>query len=113
MKKETKDIIAIIALALGVTSFVAGILFGTGAYANRDKFKVGDCVADVYETEFKRSVTYHDILAVGKEMYKTNQKPDDYEYYINAPNNGEWKFRLNDYSTVDKSLCVAKVHTWR
>ena len=109
MKEATKITLKGTALILSVLIGMLSIIYGMTAYDNRDKFKVSDCVIQIYEDEFKRSVYYHKILKVGKKMYLTNQKAANGEYYF-LVKNSELKFDLNQYETVDKSLCVAKTH---
>jgi hypothetical protein len=83
------------------------LFFGITEYKDRSKFKVGDCVEQVYDFEFERTVYYHHIVAVGNEMYLTNQKSDKSNYFFSL-NNQEWKSKLNKYDQVDVSNCILK-----
>ena len=109
MKEDTKTTLKGAALILSVLIGMLSIIYGVRTYENRSKFQVGDCVEQIYENEFKKSVYYHKILKVGKKLYLTNQKTPDDKYYFNV-SGSELKFYLNRSETVDKSLCIAKIY---
>ena len=104
MTEEKKGLLIIfLIMTLGFS-----LIFSLYLWDRRDKFKVGDCVEQVYETEFYRDVYYHKVFKVGKEAYMTKQKKAGDDSFFDL-NNFEWKFVLNDYEKVDSSLCdVAK-----
>lgn len=116
MKKDTKEgmngALGVLVI-LSMFGVALGIIYLTDCYWNKSKFKAGDCVEEVYENEFKRTAYYHDILKVGKKRYLTNHKSSSGKYYINSGIHTEMKSSLNEYETVDKSLCVAKMYKWK
>lgn len=64
-------------------------------YENRDKFKVGDIVEVVYETEFSKHIHHEVIVEVGKRRYLTVSTDVDGNAY--NYNNEVYKFDLNRY----------------
>lgn len=110
MRKETKGTLIAFGIAGIVLAGSIGIATALRNYEERDKFRVGDCVEQVYENEFNRTVYYHKILKVGKKRYMTNYKPagSDGFMFVLGRAHTELKLTLNDYERVDNKFCKVK-----
>ncbi len=95
---------AYLALALVCVVALADLIWNGDRSRFVSKFAVGDCVEQVYETEFYRNVYYLRIDKVGKEAYMTSQKTAEGKGFFNKEN-FEWKFALNKHDKVDPMFC--------
>ena len=102
MSKTTREQMkSILSSFVLITLFFTALFIVLEVYPNRSKFNVGDCVKEVYETEFKYRVYYHKIIKVGKTMYMTDMTINDYT----AKEHTEFKIDLNQYEITGPVNC--------